>query len=156
MTMVPGGMAGGMVPGGIYRLAGPVGVGSLVVGLVGAGVRVAALDGAAMGDREAVFDWFTRALDLPMWFGRNWDALVDVLGDLSWLGGRPVALVWRRFDAMPPALAATVSAVIDAAVERRAGAELPPLYVLLPPGVPPVSTAEPIPWPGSSWSVTPV
>lgn len=34
--------------------------------------------------REPVFEAFSRALDFPAWFGRNWDALEDCLTDLSW------------------------------------------------------------------------
>ncbi len=26
-----------------------------------------------------------QAMQAPLWFGQNWDALVDALGDLSWL-----------------------------------------------------------------------
>ena len=33
------------------------------------------------------------ALDLPDYFGRNWDALKDVLQDLSWISKRRVVLV---------------------------------------------------------------
>jgi hypothetical protein len=34
----------------------------------------------------------TSQLDLPDWFGNNWDALVDVLRDLSWVPEREVVL----------------------------------------------------------------
>lgn len=33
----------------------------------------------------ALFDALAEVLDFPDWFGRNWDALADCLGDLSWL-----------------------------------------------------------------------
>ncbi len=35
-------------------------------------------------DRDAVIARLTSALDLPPWFGGNWDALADCLNDLSW------------------------------------------------------------------------
>jgi RNAse (barnase) inhibitor barstar len=42
---------------------------------------VARVDGAACRTRPALFDEWSRALDFPDWFGRNWDALADVLGE---------------------------------------------------------------------------
>jgi RNAse (barnase) inhibitor barstar len=53
-------------------------------------------------DRTAVFAELDRALKLPDHFGRNWDALADVLEDRQWLGkhGRVVvvagATAYRR------------------------------------------------------------
>ncbi|MGQ0545591.1 MAG: barstar family protein [Betaproteobacteria bacterium] len=37
-----------------------------------------------------------KALDFPAWFGGNWDALEDCLGDLSWRKP-PYLLVLRNF-----------------------------------------------------------
>lgn len=37
-------------------------------------------------DRTAVFAELDRALKLPDHFGRNWDALADVMEDRQWLG----------------------------------------------------------------------
>jgi hypothetical protein len=37
------------------------------------------------------------ALDFPDWFGHNWDALEDCLGDLSWRGGEGPVLLFERF-----------------------------------------------------------
>ena len=36
-------------------------------------------------DKEDILTEFARALDMPRWFGANWDALYDCLTDLSWL-----------------------------------------------------------------------
>lgn len=36
-------------------------------------------------DKAAVLSRIAQALEFPAWFGRNWDALADCLGDLEWL-----------------------------------------------------------------------
>lgn len=36
-------------------------------------------------DRNALLGVFASAFAFPQWFGHNWDALADCLGDLSWL-----------------------------------------------------------------------
>ena len=46
------------------------------------------------GDKQSVLDAFATGLDLPDWFGRNWDALVDALRDLDPSRGGPIELVW--------------------------------------------------------------
>lgn len=38
----------------------------------------------AFGDKETLLQNFAAALRFPAWFGHNWDALEDCLGDLSW------------------------------------------------------------------------
>lgn len=51
----------------------------------GSRLRIAriGLDGAK--DKETVLARIAAALAFPKWFGGNWDALEDSLGDLSWL-----------------------------------------------------------------------
>lgn len=36
-------------------------------------------------DKAAVLVRIAQALEFPAWFGHNWDALADCLGDLAWL-----------------------------------------------------------------------
>lgn len=48
------------------------------------GFEVARIDLAGCGDSAALFARFAAALGFPEWFGHNWDALGDSLGDLSW------------------------------------------------------------------------
>jgi hypothetical protein len=38
------------------------------------------------------------ALAFPPWAGHNWDALVDLLADLSWLPAGQVVLLWQNPD----------------------------------------------------------
>lgn len=42
---------------------------------------VVTLDLAGVTDKAGLMDRVARALELPDWFGRNWDALVDSLAD---------------------------------------------------------------------------
>jgi hypothetical protein len=41
-----------------------------------------------------------KALQFPDWFGGNWDALEDCLGDLSWRPGHGHVLVFRNWQAL--------------------------------------------------------
>ncbi|MFE9689298.1 barstar family protein [Micromonospora sp. NPDC005806] len=50
-----------------------------------------ALAGFGARDRAGLFDALTAALALPDWFGRNWDALADVLAER--LDAGPLTLV---------------------------------------------------------------
>ncbi len=49
-----------------------------------AGFALFEADVAAAHGRGEVLAELARAIDAPDWFGHNWDALADALGDLSW------------------------------------------------------------------------
>ena len=52
--------------------------------------------GAVSGgvDKPTVLAAFAADLDLPDWFGHNWDALLDALRDLDVPRGQTLELVW--------------------------------------------------------------
>lgn len=67
--------------------------------------RVVTVDLDGVLDKAALMDRCARALDLPDWFGNNWDALADVLSDPDrWPGGPVVVLVhnWRPYAEARP------------------------------------------------------
>ena len=59
-----------------------------------AGFAIIRIDLSAVRNKKELFERLATAFALPGWFGRNWDALADCLGDLSWLpaGGYLVLL----------------------------------------------------------------
>jgi hypothetical protein len=59
--------------------------------------RGSRLDLARIDAGSTVFEAIAKALDFPDWFGGNWDALEDCLGDLSWRAGGGHVLVFDRF-----------------------------------------------------------
>ena len=61
--------------------------------------RGAKLDVVAVDAKHNLFDSLARALAFPDWFGRNWDALEDVLGDLSWRKADGHVVIFRTFPA---------------------------------------------------------
>jgi FPC/CPF motif-containing protein YcgG len=71
-----------------------------------AGWQVTELDLTGVGDKDAFMERCVRALDLPEWFGRNWDALADVLGDTDWGPATPGRLLvvtgWRPYAVRRP------------------------------------------------------
>ena len=61
--------------------------------------RGADLDVAVIDGKSRVIEKIARALDFPEWFGGNWDALEDSLGDLSWRTGSGHVLVFSSYPA---------------------------------------------------------
>ncbi|MEV3860118.1 barstar family protein [Streptomyces sp. NPDC050095] len=99
--------------------------------LAGAGwaVRVVDLEGAE--GKAAFMDRCAAALELPAWFGRNWDALADCLSDpgVGPQGEHGLVVVvrgWEEFGARRPEVWETAREVFAEAVEQRreAGAAL--------------------------------
>ncbi|HYL88164.1 MAG TPA: barstar family protein [Burkholderiales bacterium] len=59
--------------------------------------RSGRLDVVAVEAKVNLFDSLARALAFPDWFGRNWDALEDVLSDLSWRKGDGHVVLFRSY-----------------------------------------------------------
>ncbi|MEU0333759.1 barstar family protein [Streptomyces sp. NPDC006193] len=88
-----------------------------------AGRFVVALDLDGVTDKAGLMDRAARALALPDWFGRNWDALADSLADVTvWpeaAGGRGLLIVvrgWQAYAAARPAEWETAQEVFAHAV----------------------------------------
>jgi len=95
---------------------------SLVEAATEAGLHAAPVDFGGCAGKGDALARIAAALRFPEWFGGNWDALADCLGDLSWLDGAGQLLVfddaWGCANAMarisPPCST-------SAARPRRAG-----------------------------------
>lgn len=64
-------------------------------------VRGTQIDLASVDLRQPLFEAFARALSFPRWFGANWDALEDCLGDLSWREGSGQVLLLQGWEGLP-------------------------------------------------------
>ena len=77
---------------------------SLLEAATEAGLHVAPIDFGGCAGKDDALARIATALRFPDWFGGNWDALADCLGDLSWLDGEGQLLVfddawgWRERD----------------------------------------------------------
>jgi hypothetical protein len=119
--------------------------------LVAVGWALHLIDGRAVTGAPELFDGCADALAFPYWFGRNWDALADCLGDLSWLRARGHVLLWDQYGVLarldPKAweLACQVFSEV-AEIRQRTGGT--PFFVLLrgvgPATRPPDSTPIPL------------
>jgi RNAse (barnase) inhibitor barstar len=59
-------------------------VDAIASGADGNGYATFRVDLQGVQDKDGLLDAIARAMDFPDWFGHNWDALADCLGDLSW------------------------------------------------------------------------
>ncbi|MGW0819382.1 barstar family protein [Streptomyces viridiviolaceus] len=101
-----------------------------------AGRIVITLDLDGVTDKAGLMDRCARALGLPEWFGRNWDALADSLSDDTlWPPGaveRGLLVVvrgWRAYAEARPEEWQVAEEVFAEATDRGAG-----LFVTLGPG----------------------
>lgn len=61
----------------------PEQAGALAAAARAAGFSLFELDGAKMGTKPELMDHAAQALSFPGDFGRNWDAMIDYLGDMA-------------------------------------------------------------------------
>lgn len=114
------------------------------------GLVVRVLRGAKMATASALFDEVAAALQFPLYFGENWDALDECLADLGWLPrthGFVLVIVdaGRVLEAEPDLLRVFVDSLVRAADEwSRPVAEgewwhrpAVPFHVVLPVESPP-------------------
>jgi RNAse (barnase) inhibitor barstar len=82
--------------------------------------------------RERLFDVLSDALAFPNYWGRNWDALNDMLTDLSWIEQHRIVLVHEDLPRLgEPATAAYID-VLCTAVDDWARSGLHDLVVFFP------------------------
>ncbi|MFC0529610.1 barstar family protein [Phytohabitans kaempferiae] len=135
---------GGVRPPGVYRWLSRAHPSAVRRELAAAGWAVHPLDGRALTGRLDLFDRCAEELAFPGWFGRNWNAFSDCLGDLSWLTGAGHVLLWEHYGTLArtdPKAWQQAYQVFDGAIGARATAGVPPLYVLLR-GVGPVEEPD--------------
>jgi RNAse (barnase) inhibitor barstar len=99
--------------------------------LVAAGFDLRILGGSRIQSDVAFFHEAAHALGFPEYFGRNWDAFNDCLGDVVFGTVERIAILWRDAD---HSLAADVQTVLNAvlafeaagsaAIEEREPAQL--------------------------------
>ncbi|MBI3067888.1 MAG: barstar family protein [Betaproteobacteria bacterium] len=74
------------------------------------------LDLAHVADKRAFLAACARQLGFPQWFGANWDALADCLGDFSWRPAPGYVVCWRdcaRLGREAPDVLATALEIFD-------------------------------------------
>jgi RNAse (barnase) inhibitor barstar len=84
------------LPPGVYRWRTADPAADVRADADAAGWSFVLLDTTDVGDKAGFLDVCATAFDLPRWFGRNWDALADSLGDRS--TGRPEVVLWEGWQ----------------------------------------------------------
>jgi RNAse (barnase) inhibitor barstar len=112
---------------GLYRIA-PGDVPSLAAAARDAGLLARRIDLGGCRDKQTLLLRIATALDLPSGSGRNWDALMDALRDLSWLPAPGYVLLFEsvsQFQGARPRDLQALAGVLQEAAQWWAGADVP-------------------------------
>jgi methylmalonyl-CoA epimerase len=123
-------LAGG-AKGGLVESEGSLDVGAVRRQATELGARVADLRG--VDSKQALLEKLSRDLDLPEYFGHNWDALDEALRAPEPAQRVPLLILWPRPDALDdtdPQVVATLSAIVAEAAAARRSAGVAPLVLV--------------------------
>jgi methylmalonyl-CoA epimerase len=105
-----------------------------VTGVDPALVRVATLDRPA--SKADLLDQLATGLGLPAWFGRNWDALEEILRSPAPADDRAIVVVWHDQERLDRDDRAAARSVFAAAAADRAARGRRPLIIVMAGGRP--------------------
>jgi RNAse (barnase) inhibitor barstar len=74
--------------------------------------------GQPIHSQEDLYRELATALHFPDYFGKNWDALLDCLSDLSWIADYNVTLIHTACPKLPAADLGQYIGVLDSALDR--------------------------------------
>ena len=108
---------------GVYHL--PVaGRAELLAAAEACGYAVFSIELAEVRGKAGLFAALARDMAMPEWFGKNWDALADCLGDLDWRPAEGYLVLLEHCDLLHEHAAADLAAALQifqaAAEEWRA------------------------------------
>ena len=107
-----------------------------------AGWLFAQADVNGISDREELFDVLSSSLNLPEYFGRNWDALADSLSDVG--QGHPGAIVrLKGLNTIPPELAEPLVDILQGRVDEARDSIAGPFIVVADPPLPATAAVVP-------------
>ncbi len=104
---------------GVYGV-GDGDLGGLAAAARDAGLKVLRLDLEGCSDKRTLLMRMGTQLDFPANWGRNWDALSDVLRDLSWLPANGYALLFSEADDLRQASQSDFDTLLDVLSEASA------------------------------------
>ena len=79
----------------------------------GGGLELVPVSLVGVADKTALLERVAAALAFPDWFGANWDALEDCLGDLSWRQAAGWLLRIEGFEALQTAARDDFGVLVD-------------------------------------------
>lgn len=123
----------GTSPPGLVRCAAVRPAAEVLAAACRLGWRADLLDLRGITGKAAFLYHCARALALPDWFGRNWDALYDCLSDPDWMGPRRrlvLASGWQDYALAEPGEWAAAEQVLADAAERWRPTPTPLLVLL--------------------------
>jgi hypothetical protein len=115
---------------GVYRASGER---EIVDATRGSELRLTAIDLAGIREKGALLPKLARALEFPDWFGQNWDALEDCLGDLSWLEAAGHVVIFRNAEELGADDTGVLRDVLASTAEFWAGRGKPFFAVFIDP-----------------------
>jgi RNAse (barnase) inhibitor barstar len=115
---------------GVYRAGGEH---EIADALRGSPLRLTRIDLGNVADKNALLERIARALEFPQWFGGNWDALEDCLGDLAWLNADGHVLAFQNAEHLPQDERGVLLDVLGSSAEFWAGRGKPFFAVFIDP-----------------------